>query len=94
MSWVQPLGFGSLSWASSVHEEKKVVLFTTCQKFECFAKGRVARFGFYNSVYVMEQRNVCNYVINLAHLKNSAQIYGIKTKQNIMPEYEKDDELL
>lgn len=39
----------------------------------------------------MEPRNVYNYVINLAHLKHSAQIYG---DENVMPEHEKDDKLL
>lgn len=43
------------------------------------------------STYVIEPRNVYNYVINLAHLKHSAQIYGDKS---VMPEHENDDKLV
>lgn len=39
----------------------------------------------------MSWRNVYNYVINLAHLKHSAQIYGDK---NVMPKHKKKDKLL
>lgn len=64
-----------------------------CHKFECFSKavGLGSAFIIVRSIYVVEPRNVYNYVINLAHLKHSPNIYRDK---NVTPKHEQDDKLL